>query len=356
MPFSLPEIRRYFGLTDRLAVVVVEATTTHTVRQMPSIRHIISSVAAIVALALLSAPAHSQAYPQKPITFVVPFGAGGGTDVIGRMMQESLRKELGQPIIIDDRPGANGAIGSRYAAKAPPDGYTLLLTASSTFSLNPNIMKDPQYDQLKDFVPVGFVVRAPWMLVVNEKSGYKSVADLVKAAKEHPAKLTAGYWQSSVEVTTEVFQRAAGVKLLKVPYKSVVEAVTDLLANRTDMLFVDIQAVRAYIATGQLRYLAATTAKRVAVAPNVPTLVESGFPVVTDASVALFAPAKTPKPILERLNAAMTKVVSEPGVRKKLMDLGHDPATMTLPELDAFVRSEMTKWHDMIQTAGIPKR
>lgn len=323
---------------------------------MPLTRRTISFAAGLAALTLLSAPAHSESYPQKPITFVVPFGAGGGTDVIGRMLQDELRKELGQQIVIDDRPGANGAIGSRYAAKAAPDGYTLLLTASSTFSLNPNIMKDPQYDQLNDFVPVGFIVRAPWMLVVNEKSGYKSVADLVKAAKDHPGKLTAGYWQSSVEVTTEVFQRAAGVKLLKVPYKSVVEAVTDLLANRTDMLFVDIQAVRAYIATGQLRYLAASTAKRVAVAPNVPTLVESGFPVVTDASVALFAPAKTPKPILERLNAAMIKVVSEPGVRKKLMDLGHDPGTMTLPELDTFVRSELKKWHDMIQTAGIPKK
>jgi tripartite-type tricarboxylate transporter receptor subunit TctC len=323
---------------------------------MRFIGHAISSLAAIVALALLSAPAHAQAYPQKPITFVVPFGAGGGTDVIGRMMQETLRKELGQPIIIDDRPGANGAIGSRYAAKAPPDGYTLLLTASSTFSLNPNIMKDPQYDQLKDFVPVGFVVRAPWMLVVNAKSGYKSVADVVKAAKEHPAKLTVGYWQSSVEVTSEVFQQAAGVKLLKVPYKSVVEAVTDLLAQRIDMLFVDIQAVRAYIAAGQLRYLAATTAKRVSVVPDVPTLVESGFPVVTDASVALFAPSKTPKPILERLNAAMIKTVSDPAVRKQLMSLGHEPATMTLPELDAFVRSELSKWHNMIEAAGIPKK
>jgi len=321
-----------------------------------SIRHAISLIASIAALTFLSAPAQSQTYPQKPITFIVPFGAGGGTDVIGRMLQEELRKELGQPIVIDDRPGANGAIGSRYAAKAAPDGYTMLLTASSTFSLNPNIMKDPQYDQLNDFVPVGFIVRAPWMLVVNEKSGFKSVAEIVKAAREHPGKLTAGYWQSSVEVTTEVFQRAAGVKLLKVPYKSVVEAVTDLLAGRTDMLFVDIQAVRAYIATGQLRYLAASTAQRVAVAPDVPTLTESGFPVVTDASVALFAPAKTPKPVLERMNAAMVKVVSEPGIRKKLMDLGHDPGTMTLAQLDAFVRSEMTKWHDMIETAGIPKK
>lgn len=324
---------------------------------MPFIRHPISFVATIVAFTLLSVPAQSQTYPQKPITFVVPFGAGGGTDVIGRMMQEALRKELGQSIVIDDRPGANGAIGSRYAAKAAPDGYTLLLTASSTFSLNPNIMKDPQYDQLNDFVPVGFVVRAPWMLVVHENSGYKSVADVVKAAKERPGKLTVGYWQSSVEVTSEVFQRAAGVKLLKVPYKSVVEALSDLLGQRTDMMFVDIQAVRAYIATGKLRYLAATTAKRVSLVPDVPTLTESGYPsVVTDASVVLFAPSKTPKPIVERLNTAMVKVVADPGVRQQLMSLGHEPTTMTLSELDQFVRDELVKWRDMIQTAGVEKK
>lgn len=322
---------------------------------MPLIRHTISIAATVAALTLLTAPARSQTYPERPITFVVPFGAGGGTDVIGRMLQESISKDLGQPIIIDDRPGANGTIGSRYAARATPDGYTLLLTASSTFSLNPNILKEPQYDQLKDFVPVGFVVRAPWMLVVNTKSGYKSVTDVVKAAKDHPGKLTVGYWQSNVEVTSEVFQRAAGVKILKIPYKSVVQAVGDLLAQRIDMLFVDIQAVRGYIAAGQLRYLAATTAKRVSLAPDIPTLTESGIPVVTDASVVLFAPAKTPKPILERLNATMTKVVNDPGNRKKLMDLGHEPTTMTLPELDTFVRDELSRWHDMIQAAGIAK-
>jgi tripartite-type tricarboxylate transporter receptor subunit TctC len=323
--------------------------------EMPRIRHTISLIATIAALTFLSAPAQSQTYPQRPITFVVPFGAGGGTDVIGRMLQESITKDLGQPIVIDDRPGANGAIGSRYAAKAAPDGYTLLLTASSTFSLNPNIMKDPQYDQLKDFVPVGFIVRAPWMLAVNTKSAYKSVADLVKEAKANPGKLTVGYWQSNVEITSEVFQRAAGVKLLKVPYKSVVAAVSDLLAQRIDMLFVDIQAARAYITAGQLRYLAATTAKRVSLAPDVPTIVESGYPVVTDASVILFAPSKTPKPIIERLNATMTKVVAEPGNRQKLMSLGHEPTTMTLTELDKFVRDELSRWHDMIVAAGIKK-
>lgn len=320
-------------------------------------RYAISVAAAAVALTLFSATATAQTYPSKPVTFIIPYAAGGGTDVIARTLQEDIRRELGQPIVIDNRPGANGALGSGLAARAVPDGHTLLLTASSTFSLNPNLMKNITYDQLNDFVPVGYVVRAPWMLAVNEKSGFKSVADVVKVAKTSPGKLTVGHWQSNVLVTADMFQRAAGVEILKVPYKGVVEAVTDLVAERIDMLFVDIQAVRAYIDAGQLRYLAATTAKRVSTLPNIPTLTESGIPVVTDASVILFAPAKTPRPILERLNAAMIKVVSsaEPA-REKLKSLGHEPTTMTLPELDSYVRSELTRWGDMIQKAGLEKQ
>src|SRR4051812_27745808 len=324
---------------------------------MPLARYAVSLVAAAVAIALLSPAAHAQTYPAKPITVVIPFGAGGGTDVVARALQDDIRQELGQPIIIDNKPGANGAIGSAFAARATPDGYELMLTASSTFSLNPNLMKNIKYDQLNDFVPVAFIVRAPWMMVVHEKSGFKSVADVVKAAKDSPGKLTVGFWQSNVMITSEVFAQAAGVQFLKVPYKSVVEAVGDLLGERIDILFVDIQAARAHVEAGKLRYLAATTANRVSVAPDVPTLVESGYPsVVVDASVVLFAPSKTPRPIVERLNAAMVKVVSSSTVaREKLMGIGHEPATMTLPEIDSFVRSELSRWGDMIKSVGLAK-
>jgi tripartite-type tricarboxylate transporter receptor subunit TctC len=324
---------------------------------MSRARCTVSLVATAFAIMVLSAAAHAQTYPEKPVTFIIPFGAGGGTDNIARILQEDIRQELGQPIIIDNKPGANGAIGSAFAARAAPDGYELLLTASSTFSLNPNLMKNIKYDQLNDFVPVAFLVRAPWMMVVHEKSGFKSVADVVKTAKDSPGKLTVGFWQSNVMITSEVFAQAAGVQFLKVPYKSVVEAVGDLLGERIDILFVDIQAVRAHIEAGKLRYLAATTANRVSVAPDVPTLVESGYPsVVVDASVVLFAPAKTPRPIIERLNAAMVKVVSSSAVaREKLKGFGHEPTTMTLPEVDGFVRSELSRWGDMIKSVGLAK-
>ena len=316
-----------------------------------------ATLATAVAIAVLSAAAHAQTYPEKPITFINPFGAGGGSDAVARILQDDIRRELGQPIIIENRPGANGAIGAAAAARAVPDGYTLMLTATSTFSINPHLVRDLRYDQLNDFVPVAFIVRAPWMLVVNQNSGFKSVADVVKAAKESPGKLTVGYWQSNVMITSDVFARAAGVQLLKVPYKSVVEATTDLLGQRIDMLFVDIQAVRAHIDAGKLRYLAATTANRVSIVPDAPTLVESGYPsVVTDASVILFAPSKTPRPIIERLNSAMVKVVANSTVaREKLKGLGHEPTTMTLPELDAYVRSELSRWGEMIRSAGLGK-
>jgi tripartite-type tricarboxylate transporter receptor subunit TctC len=312
---------------------------------------------ALIGLLGFSAVASAQDYPTKPVTFIVPFAPGGGTDVIARTILDDLQKALGQSIIVDTRPGANGAIGSALAAKAAPDGYTLMLTASSTFSLNPNLMKEIPYDQLKDFIPIASVVRAPWMLVVNEKSGLKSVADIVKISKETPNKLSYGFWQSNVLVTGEIFQQAAGVQIKKVPYKGVVEAVTDLVAGRVDMLFVDIQAVQAHISAGTLKYIATTMPKRISLQPNVPTLVESGYPVVTDASVILFAPAKTPKPVIDKMNAAMVKVVNTSQIaREKLMAIGLEPTSMTPTEADAFVRDELVRWGDMIRKVGLEKQ
>jgi tripartite-type tricarboxylate transporter receptor subunit TctC len=314
-------------------------------------------LAAAGATVALSTGALAQTYPTKPVTFVIPFAPGGGTDVIARTILDDLSKGLGQAIVIDTRPGANGAIGSAVAAKAAPDGYTLMLTASSTFSLNPNLMKDIPYDQLNDFIPIASVVRAPWMMVVNDKSGFKTVADVVKAAKESPNKLSYGFWQSNVLVTGEIFNQAAGVQIKKVPYKGVVEAVTDLVGGRVDILFVDIQAVRAHVDSGALRYIATTMPKRISLHPNVPTLVESGFDVVTDASVLLFAPKGTPKPIIDKMNAEMVKVVNNSKtVRDKLMAIGLEPTSMTPAEADAFVRDELKRWGEMIKKAGLEKQ
>lgn len=314
------------------------------------------ALAGLVGVVALPQQAAAQAYPTKGVTLVVPFGAGGGTDIITRVIAEDLGKELGQTITVDPRPGANGAIGSGVVAKAAPDGYTLLFTAQSTYSLNPNLMKELPYDQIKDFTPITTISRSPWMLVVPANSPFKTVEDVIKAAKEKPDTITTGFWQSSVLVTSTVFEQAAGIKLRKAPYKGAVEAQTDLLAERLNILFTDTAGARPHIEAGKMRVLATTTAQRSSLFPNIPTMTERGFPVVTDSMLAVFAPANTPKPVIDKLNAAFGKVVNtSKAVRDRMGQLGMDPSPMSQPDTDKFVRTELTRWGDMITKAGLQK-
>jgi tripartite-type tricarboxylate transporter receptor subunit TctC len=283
--------------------------------------------------AFASATAFAQPYPNRPVTMIVPFGAGGGTDIIARSVGEELSKALKQPIVVEPRPGANGAIGSALAARAAPDGYTLLFTAQSTYSLNPNLMKDPPLDQLKDLVPVATIGRSPWMLAVPAASEFKSVADVVAFGKANPGKLVFPFWQSSVLVTGELFGQLSGANMRKVPYKGQVEATTDLLGGRLPLMFTDTAGARPQVEAGTMRVLAVTTTKRSGLFPDSPTMRESGLDIVTDSMIAVFAPAGTPRPILERLNADISKIIetSEP-VRARLRQLGLDPISMTLPK------------------------
>jgi tripartite-type tricarboxylate transporter receptor subunit TctC len=314
------------------------------------------AVAGLVAGSFAS-EALAQNWPQqKPITMIVPFGAGGGSDILARTIQDELQKGLGQTVVVDARPGANGAIGTTLVAKSPPDGYTIVLGATSTFSLNPVLMKDVTYDQLKDFAGIGTLVRSPWMLAVSSKSPYKSVDDLVKAAKAEPGKISYGFWQSSVLTTAEVFGQTAGIQLRKVPYKGSVEAINDLIGGRISMIFIDISGVRSFVEAGEARFLAATTAKRVSLLPDVPTLTEAGYPVVTDSVSAFFAPAATPPAILDKFNAEFIRIVRDVKVvRDKFVSMGLEPTAMTRKELDDFVRSELPRWEAMVKRAGLEK-
>jgi len=312
--------------------------------------------AAVLSIAGPGGTAQAQTYPSRPITMIVPFGAGGGTDIIARAVSEDLSKVLKQSIIVEPRPGANGAIGSALVARAAPDGYTLLFTAQSTYSLNPNLMKDPPFDQLKDLVPVASIGRSPWMLAVPAASEFKTAADVIAHGKANPGKLSFAYWQSSVLVTGETFGQLAGIQMRKVPYKGQVEATTDFLGGRLPILFTDTAGARPQVEAGTMRVLAVTGAKRSALFPDVPTMREAGLDIVTDSMIAVFAPAATPRPILERLNGELTKIIetSEP-VRNRIKSLGLDPTTMTLAEIDAFVRSELPRWAELIRRAGLEK-
>lgn len=315
-------------------------------------------LAGLLATPMLAVPllAAAQDYPTRPVTFIVPFAAGGGVDSIMRRMSDDLAKGLGQPIVIDPRPGANGAIGSAAVARAAPDGYTLLATASSTFSLNPNLVKDLPYDQLKDLVPVATIGRSPWLLVVPADSPFKTVADVVAFGKANPGKLAFPFWQSSVLVTGETFARVAGIQLRKVPYKGAVEAMTDVLGGRVPIMFTDTIGARPQLAAGKIRVLASTVEKRPSHFADVPTLKESGYDVVTDTMTAVFAPTGTPAPVLDRLNREFTRIVgTNEDIRNKLREFGLEPTTMTRQQFDAFVRSELPRWAEMIDKAGLQK-
>ena len=313
-------------------------------------------IAVLAVTVLAMGAALAQSYPSRPITFIVPFGAGGGTDIIARAVSEDLSRALKQPIVVEPRPGANGAIGSALVARAAPDGYTLLFTAQSTYSLNPNLMKEPPYDQLKDLVPVASIGRSPWMLAVPMASEFKTAADVIAYGKANPGKLSFAYWQSSVLVTGETFGQLSGIQMRKVPYKGQVEATTDFLGGRLPILFTDTAGARPQVDAGTMRVLAVTGAKRSSLFPDVPTMREAGLDIVTDSMIAVFAPAGTPRPIQERLNSELSKIIetSEP-VRNRIKSLGLDPTVMTLAEADAFVRSELPRWAEMIRRAGLEK-
>lgn len=319
------------------------------------VKSVAAALGALAGLALAGA-ATAETFPTRPITMIVPFGAGGGTDVIARTVSEELSKALGQSIVVEARPGANGAIGSAVVARAAPDGYTLLFTAQSTYSLNPNLMKQPLFDQIKDLVPVGSIGRSPWLIAVPTDSPFKSIADVVAYGKANPGKLAFPFWQSSVLVTGETFGRLADIKMRKVPYKGQVEAVTDFLGGRIPLMVTDVAGGRGPVEDGKMRLLASTTAKRSASFPDVPTMREQGLDVVTDSMLAVFAPAGTPQPILDKLNTELGKIIqSNEKVRDRLRQLGMEPTAMSQSEADAFVRSEMVRWEGLISRAGLQK-
>lgn len=318
---------------------------------------VIAAVTAGIGSLVGGGAAAADDYPSRPITVIVPYGAGGGTDVIARSVSEELGKALGQSIVVEPRPGANGAIGSAVVARAAPDGYTLLFTAQSTYSLNPNLMKEPLYDQIKDLVPVASIGRSPWLFAVPADSPLKSVADMVAYGKANPGKLAFPFWQSSVLVTGTIFSQLAGIEVRRVPYKGQVEVITDFLGGRLPVMVTDIAGGRAPVEAGKMRLLGSTTVERTATFPDVPTMREQGFDIVTDSMLAVFAPAGTPKPILDRLNAEISKIIqTSDKVRDRLRQLGIEPTAMSQAEADAFVRSELTRWEGMIRRAGLQKQ
>ncbi len=319
--------------------------------------HSLARFATAVAIATLSLQAHAQtqAWPSKPIRYVVPFAAGGSTDIMGRTIAEKLSVALGQPVVVENKPGAGGGLGAAEVAKAAPDGYTIMGGTISTHAINASLYKDLPYDPVKDFVAITLIARVPNMLVVNNDVKAKDVAELIKLMKANPGKwnfASAGNGTSQ-HLSGELFKGMAGVEMQHIPYKGSPPALTDVMGGSVSMTFDNITTAWPLAKAGKLRALAVTTAKRSPVAPEVPTLAESGLPGYEVGSwQGVFAPAGVPPAIVARLNTEIVKIINMPDVQKKIIDLGAEPVGDTAEQFGAFVKTEVVKWGDVVKKSG----
>jgi len=297
----------------------------------------------------------AQPFPSRPVKVIVPFPPGGGADVVMRVLAPALGEALGQPLVIDNRAGAGGNIGTDVAAHAPPDGYTLLV-ATAAQAVNNTLSKDVTWDLTRDFAPVSLIVRNQIVLAANPKVPVKTVKDLVELARARPGRVTyASYGTgSTAHMSAELFKMMAGVDLLHVPYRGAGPAINDLVAGQVDVIFADMAAILPFIRAGQARAIAFGSSHRFAGLPDVPTIAESGVPgYETGGFLALVAPAGTPRPAIEALNAVMGKALAAPGMRERLEALGGIPSPTSPEDLGRFLRTDIDKWARVIKTANI---
>lgn len=314
---------------------------------------LIRSACAAAFLAATAITAHA-AYPDRPIHFVVPFPAGGGTDIVARLVADKMASSLGQPIIVENKAGAGTIIGTEAVARAQPDGYTLLYT-SSAFSVNPSLIKNIPYDPEKSFKPVGLAAFHPFVLLVNPKLPVHTIKELIDYAKKNPGKLnyaSVGVG-SSQHLAMELFKRMAGVDIQHIPYKGSAPAVTDLLGGQVMLMFNGISPTLGYIRSGKLRALATDSEKPVPLLGGVPTVSDSGLPgfKITTWS-GLLAPAGTPQAVVEQLAAAMSKAVESPDFQSKLQSMGLQPAGMAPAQFAAFLREDVAEWAKLVKDSG----
>ena len=297
-------------------------------------------------------------WPTKPISYIVPFPAGGTTDVLGRLIGQKLGTALGQTIVIDNRGGAGGSLGSEIAARAAPDGYTLLGGTISSHAINVSLYPKLGYDPIKSFTPITLIGTNPVVLVVNQASPYKTLADVVAAAKaKKPLSSASAGSGTSQHLALELLKSKAGIEITHIPYKGSGPAIQDVIGGQVDMMFDTTVVAGPHIESGKLRPLAVTSAKRVASMPNVPTVAESGIAGLSDYEViswqAIFAPAGTPQPIVDRLHTEIGKILKEPEMQERIAKLGMQGADMSTEQVAAFQKAEVAKWAAVIKSANI---
>ena len=323
----------------------------HAIHNKKRLKFLIAATTLWAGMAL----AQSGSYPNKPIKFIVPYPPGGGTDVIARIVQEPLSSNLGQQVIIENRGGAGGSIGSEAAARSPADGYTVLFTLSS-HTINPAIYPKLSFNTEKDFLPVVTIASLPQILVANPDFPAKNVKDVIDMAKAKPG--TIAYASvgngSPGHLAGAMMAGAANVKMTHIPYRGGGPAVTDVMGGQVPLLWVSIPAAANFVKAGKLKALAVSTTKRSAVFPDVPTMIESGFKdFEVDSWYAMFVPANTPKAAVDRLNAAANKVLTTPEVKEKLLNQGAEAVGGSPEALGRVVKAELVKWDKVVKENGI---
>jgi tripartite-type tricarboxylate transporter receptor subunit TctC len=304
---------------------------------------------------LVAAPVSAQTgYPSRPVTLVVPFGAGSGTDVMARTLADELSKKLGQPVIIDNRPGGSSIPAAEYVARAAPDGYTLFMGGNTTHSANPHLFKELRYDPLKDFTPISRLATAGAVLVVSPKSEFNSVSDIVKLAAAEPGKLSYGVSNSGSQIAAERIKRVSGVDIIRVPYKTTPQALTDVISGHLSMTFVDVAAALSAVTGGQVRALAISSAARSKLMPDIPTMQEVGYPGF-DLTFwnGLFGPARLPPDIAATLSKAAAEIMASDLMTQRLSALGLDSSPLPAQQMDAYIRAELDKWGVYVRESGI---
>jgi tripartite-type tricarboxylate transporter receptor subunit TctC len=312
--------------------------------------------AVLLALLCCASAAHGQDYPSRPIRLIVAFTAGGTTDFMARLLADRLQGRLGQTVIVENKPGANGAIGAEYVARSDPDGYTLFFTTVGAVAINPGLRSDLPYDPVKDFAPVGLAAFNTTMLVVNASMPVNSATELAALARQKPGAITIGITGIGAvsHLGLELFKSAAAVEITAVPYRGAAQAITDILGGSLDGLFGDVPTILAQIRSGKIKALAATSSRRSDIFPEVPTFVEQGFAgTVADQWAGVMAPAHTPPAVIAKLNAALVGVLEDPDLRARLKDAGVTPSPSTPEQFGQYLKDEIARYGKLIRDNGI---
>jgi tripartite-type tricarboxylate transporter receptor subunit TctC len=316
--------------------------------------------AAIVALAWMAAtaaqPAAAQNFPTRPVTIIVASTAGGGTDIISRIIGEQLSKQLGQPFVVDNRPGAGSVTGTEVAAKAAPDGYTLQTGLNASMAVNPSLFANLPYDPVRDFVPVGMLAEFPFAIVVSKDFPAQSLKELIALAKARPGAInyaSAGNGTGQ-HLSMELFKLMTGINLTHVPYRGAAPAYTDVISGQVPVFFDNLASALGQINGGNVRALAVTSKERSPLLPDVPTAEQAGVPGYTYYTwFGLWAPKKTPQPIVDKLNAEIKQALAEPTVKARIVAAAGETMDMPLADVEPFLKAEIAKWADVVKRAGI---